>query len=95
MLNRLTVSALLQAVIFATTLVIVAGFSLTAWNAWERVQATNRIGVVTEASANMFKAMDRLRDDRSLSNRLLNSDQAVDSAAEKIFEISAMKKCQR
>jgi methyl-accepting chemotaxis protein len=83
MLNRLTVSALLQAVIFATTLVIVAGFSLTAWNAWERVQATNRIGVVTEASANMFKAMDRLRDDRSLSNRLLNSDQAVDSAAEK------------
>src|SRR5260370_11130410 len=79
MLNRLTVSALLQAVILATAFCVIVGFSLNAWDSWGRLQATNRIALIADASANMFKAMDRLRSDRSTTNRLLNSDQAIDS----------------
>ena len=63
MLNRLTVSALLQAVILAAALIIVLVFSFSAWDSWQRVQITNRIALVADASASMFKAMDRLRGD--------------------------------
>src|SRR3954468_3831927 len=83
MLSRLTVSALLKSVILATTLAVVIGFSSEAWNSWARLQLTKRIGVIAQASANMFKAMDRLRSDRSTTARLLNSDQAVDAAMDK------------
>jgi methyl-accepting chemotaxis protein len=83
MLNRLTVSALLKTVISATSFVVVVGFSLTAWNSWNRLQLTNRVGVIADASANMFKAMDRLRSDRSTSVRSLNADQSISSAIEK------------
>ena len=83
MLNRLTVSTLLQAVILTTAFCIVLGFSLTAWDSWDRLQLTNRMAVVADASANMFKAMDRLRSDRSTTNRLLNSDQPLDGEMDK------------
>jgi hypothetical protein len=82
MLNRLTVSALLKTVISATSLVVVVGFSLTAWNSWNRLQLTNRVGVIADASANIFKAMDRLRSDRSTSVRSLNTDQPISAAIE-------------
>src|ERR1700736_2458804 len=83
MFNRLTVSALLQAVILATAFCVIAGFSLNAWDSWGRLQATNRIALIADASANMFRAMDRLRSDRSTTNRLLNSDQAIDGETDK------------
>ncbi len=83
MLNRLTVSALLKAVILTTAFCVVAGFSLNAWDSWNRLQVTNRIAVVAEASANLFKAMHNLRTDRATTNRLLNSDQPVDGDIEK------------
>jgi hypothetical protein len=83
MLNRLTVSALLQAVILITGLCVVIGFSLNAWDSWNRLQVTNRIALISGASANMFRAMDRLRSDRSTTNRLLNSDQPLDSEMDK------------
>ncbi|MBR1215091.1 methyl-accepting chemotaxis protein [Bradyrhizobium sp. JYMT SZCCT0180] len=83
MLNRLTVSALLKTVILATAFCIVVGFSLNAWDAWGRLQVANRISVVTDASANMFKAMHNLRTDRSTTNRLLNADAPMDSDIEK------------
>ena len=38
MLNRLTVSALLKAVILATALCVVIGFSLNAWDSWGRLR---------------------------------------------------------
>jgi methyl-accepting chemotaxis protein len=79
MLNRLTVSALLKAVIFATSLWVVLGISLRAWDSWERLQAANRISKVASASADLFKAMNDIRGDRSTTQRLLNSDQPVDS----------------
>jgi methyl-accepting chemotaxis protein len=83
MLNRLTVSALLQAVILITSFCVVVGISIDAWDAWGRLRQTGRISVVADASANMFKAMHNLRTDRATTNRLLNSDQPVDSEIDK------------
>ncbi|HXQ06087.1 MAG TPA: methyl-accepting chemotaxis protein [Bradyrhizobium sp.] len=83
MLNRLTVSALLKAVILTTAFCVVLGFSLNAWESWGRLQLTNRISVIADASANLFKAMHNLRTDRSTTTRLLNSDQPVDSDIDK------------
>ena len=83
MLNRLTVSALLKSVILATSFCVVIGFSLNAWESWHRLRSTSRITLIADASANMFKAMDRLRSDRSTTNRLLNSDQTLDSEMDK------------
>jgi methyl-accepting chemotaxis protein len=83
MLNRLTVSALLKAVIFATSFCLVVGFSLNAWDAWGRLQAASRIAQIADASANMFKAMHNLRTDRSTTNRLLNGDAPMDADIEK------------
>jgi len=79
MLNRLSVSALLKTVILTTAFCIVIGFSLDAWESWKRLQMTSRISVVAEASASLFKAMHNLGTDGSTTNRLLNSDQPVDS----------------
>ncbi|HXL29806.1 MAG TPA: methyl-accepting chemotaxis protein [Bradyrhizobium sp.] len=83
MLNRLTVSALLKTVILTTAFCVVLGFSLNAWESWGRLQLTNRISVIADASANLFKAMHNLRTDRSTTTRLLNSDQPVDSDIDK------------
>src|SRR5882724_3404690 len=83
MLNRLTVSTLLKAVILTTAFCVVVGFSLNAWDAWARLQVTSRISVITDASANMFKAMHNLRTDRSTTNRLLNTDGSIDSEMDK------------
>ena len=83
MLNRLSVSALLKTVILTTAFCIVIGFSLDAWESWKRLQMTSRISVVAEASASLFKAMHNLGTDGSTTNRLLNSDQPVDSEMDK------------
>jgi methyl-accepting chemotaxis protein len=83
MLNRLTVSTLLKAVILTTAFCVVVGFSLNAWDAWGRLQVTGRISVIADASANMFKAMHSLRTDRSTTNRLLNGAAPMDSEIEK------------
>ena len=82
MLNRLTVSALLKAVIVSTALVIVVMFSLSAWESWQRLQSASRISVIADASASLFKAMHNLRTDRSTTSRLLNSD-SMDADIEK------------
>jgi methyl-accepting chemotaxis protein len=47
------------------------------------LQQTGRIAVIADASANLFKAMHNLRTDRATTNRLLNSDQPVDSDIDK------------
>jgi methyl-accepting chemotaxis protein len=82
MLNRLTVSALLKAVILSTALIIVVMFSISAWESWQRLQSASRISVIADASANLFKAMHSLRTDRSTTSRLLNSD-SMDADIEK------------
>src|SRR4051794_22551958 len=83
MLKRLTVSALLQGVILITAFCVVTGFSLNAWDSWNRLQVTGRIVLIADTSANVFKAMHNLRTDRSSTNRLLNSDQPVDNEMDK------------
>ncbi|WFU23989.1 methyl-accepting chemotaxis protein [Bradyrhizobium sp. CB1717] len=83
MLNRLTVSTLLKAVILSTALVVVVGFSISAWSSWTRLQQANRIVAVSGASAEVFKAMANIRADRSTSSRQLNSDVQLDQDIEK------------
>jgi methyl-accepting chemotaxis protein len=83
MLNRLTVSALLKAVILTTSFCVVVGISLNAWDSWGRLQVTNRISVIADTSANLFKAMHNLRTDQSTTFRLLNSDQPMAGDIEK------------
>src|SRR6185369_6462923 len=77
MLNRLTVSALLKAVILATALVVIAGFSLRAWESFDHLQSANRIVRVANASADVFKAMNNLRADRSTSARAVTAEQPI------------------
>lgn len=83
MLNRLTVSTLLKSVILSTALVVVIGFSISAWSSWTRLQAANRIVAVSAASADVFKAMANIRADRSTSSRQLMSDIQMDNDIEK------------
>ena len=95
MLNRLTVSTLLKAVILATSFCVVVGFSLNAWDSWGRLQVASRISVIADASANMFKAMHNLRTDRSTTNRLLNPTRRWTPISRNICATSATPKCRR
>ena len=83
MLNRLTVSTLLKAVIFSTALVVVIGFSISASSSWIRLQQASRIVAIAAASADVFKAMANIRADRSTTNRQLTTDIQIDSDIEK------------
>jgi methyl-accepting chemotaxis protein len=83
MLNRLTVSALLQTVILVMSFCVVVGFSLDAWDSWSRLRLTNRIAVIADASASVFKAMHNLRTDQATTFRLLNAEQPVPSDIDK------------
>ncbi|WP_441238561.1 methyl-accepting chemotaxis protein [Bradyrhizobium sp. 930_D9_N1_4] len=83
MLNRLTVSALLKAVIAITSACVVIALSLTAYASWDRLKTANRISQIADASADLFKSMHNLRTDRSTTNRLLNSTEPMDAEIEK------------
>ena len=83
MLNRLTVSGLLKVVILATALVVVIGFSLSAWASWTRLQETNRIAMTVDASASLFRAMDRMRADRTTTKRVLAYDDKLEADVER------------
>jgi methyl-accepting chemotaxis protein len=82
-LDRLSVSTLLKAVIASTALVVIVLFSLNAWDSWHRLQSTRQIAKIADISAVLFKSMNSLRSDRSTSIRVLNADQAMDSNVEK------------
>lgn len=83
MLNRLTVSALLKAVIAITSACVVIALSLTAYESWDRLKTANRISQIAGASADLFKAMHNLRTDRSTTTRLLNATEPMDAEIEK------------
>jgi len=83
MLNRLTVSVLLKAVIAITSVCVVIALSLTAYESWDRLKTANRISHIADASADLFKAMHNLRTDRSTTNRLLNATEPMDGEIEK------------
>ena len=83
MLNRLTVSALLKAVIAITSVCVVIALSLTAYASWDRLRTANRISQIADASADLFTAMHNLRTDRSTTFRLLNATEPMDGEIEK------------
>ncbi|MBW5436974.1 methyl-accepting chemotaxis protein [Bradyrhizobium canariense] len=83
MLNRLTVSALLKAVIAITSVCVVIVLSLTAYESWDRLKTANRISQIADTSADLFKAMHNLRTDRSTTVRLLNATEPMDGEIEK------------
>ena len=83
MLNCLTVSVLLKAVIAITSVCVVIALSLTAYESWDRLKTANRISHIADASADLFKAMHNLRTDRSTTNRLLNATEPMDGEIEK------------
>ena len=76
MLNRLTVSSLIQSAIVLMSACVIALLCVSAWDSWQRLITTNRISVVADASANLFKAMHNLRSDRATSVRSL-TDEAI------------------
>jgi methyl-accepting chemotaxis protein len=83
MLNRLTVSSLIQSVIVLMSICMVALLCFTAWDSWQRLATTSRISVVADASSNLFRAMHNLRSDRSTTVRNLNDDTVVQPDTEK------------
>jgi len=83
MLNRLTVSVLLKAVIAITSVCVVIALSLTAYESWDRLKTANRISQIAVTSADLFKAMHNLRTDRSTTVRLLNATEPMDGEIEK------------
>jgi methyl-accepting chemotaxis protein len=83
MLNRLTVSSLIQSVIVLMSTCVIALLCVSAWDSWERLTTTSRISVVADASSNLFKAMHNLRSDRATTTRTLNDDALVQPDIEK------------
>src|SRR4051812_30586440 len=83
MLNRLTVSALLKSVIGLMAIGVVATLTVSAWDSWNQVQNAGRISVIVDASSNLFKAMHNLRNDRSSTGRILNTDTTIQPDIEK------------
>ena len=74
MLDRFTVSSLIQSVIVLMALCMTALLSFSAWNSQGRLAMTSRILVVTDASSNLFKALHNLRSDRSTTSRNLTDE---------------------
>jgi methyl-accepting chemotaxis protein len=82
MLDRFTVSSLLKSVIAVTALIVVVVFSLNSWDSWQRLQLTSRNTYVADASDDLFKALDRLRADRTAVGRVLPGDEKLSSDIE-------------
>jgi methyl-accepting chemotaxis protein len=74
MLDRFTVSSLIQSVIVLMAICMTTLLGVSAWHSWDRLATTSRILVVADASSNLFKAMHNLRSDRSTTNRNLTDD---------------------
>ncbi|HLX15605.1 MAG TPA: HAMP domain-containing methyl-accepting chemotaxis protein [Bradyrhizobium sp.] len=83
MLNRLTVSSLIQSVIVLMAACMTALLCVTAWNSWQRLATTNRISVVADASSNLFRAMHNLRADRSNAGRGLSAEAVLSPEMQK------------
>ena len=83
MLNRLTVSSLVQSAIVLMSACLVALLCVSAWNSWGRLTEAKRISAVANASSDLFRAMHNLRRDRSSTGRSLNDDAALQPNVEK------------
>jgi methyl-accepting chemotaxis protein len=97
MLNRLSITTLLTAVISGMAVCIIALLAITAWGSWTQARTAGRVLTIADASANTFKAMHNLRTDRSSTNRTLNAEGGLDADMDKYLrgirdvEMPAMK----
>ncbi|CAN5404687.1 HAMP domain-containing methyl-accepting chemotaxis protein [soil metagenome] len=83
MLDRVSVTALLKSVIAVMAVCIIIQLAVSAWQSWQTLEATSRISVIADASANAFKAMHNLRTDRSSTIRTLNGDATINADMDK------------
>jgi methyl-accepting chemotaxis protein len=77
MLKKLSVNALLKAVIATMGAAIVLLLGLSAWDSWERLRTANRIAAVAEASGYLFTSLHNLRVDRASTFRDLLGEKPV------------------
>jgi methyl-accepting chemotaxis protein len=77
MLDRLSVNAILKAVIAALSVVVVIMLAAGAWSSWSRLQVVSRIAGVAAASTHLFTALHNLRSDRARSYRMLLADETA------------------
>lgn len=71
MLNRLTVSGLVKAVVSIFALALISQFAMGAWDSWNRYRKADKTATVVETTTHMFTALHNLRVDRSNSRRAL------------------------
>jgi len=83
MLDRVSVTALLKSVIVVMAACVIFLLASSAWQSWKSLEATSRISIIADASANAFKAMHNLRTDRSSSIRTLNGEGTINADMDK------------
>jgi methyl-accepting chemotaxis protein len=74
MFDRLSVNALLKAVIAILSAAVMVMLALGAWNSWTRLNAVKQIAAVSNASGYMFTVLHNLRVDRASTYRDLLLD---------------------
>jgi hypothetical protein len=67
MLNKVTINALLRAVIGVLGAAVMIMLSLSAWESWGRLGTASRAAAVADASAYLFTSLHNLRFDRAVS----------------------------
>jgi methyl-accepting chemotaxis protein len=80
MLNRLTVTALLTSLVAIMASCVVAFLAVDAWDSVGRLQNANRVSQIAQISEHTFKAMHKLRTDRSNTGRALTADAPINEA---------------
>jgi methyl-accepting chemotaxis protein len=74
MLNRVTISTLLKAVIMTLGLAVIVMLSLTAWDSWSRLVTASQAEAAANAEGYLFTALYNMRIDRATTSIDLNSD---------------------
>jgi methyl-accepting chemotaxis protein len=86
MLSKVSVAALLKAVVGFAGLIVVAIVGVNVWESWQRLGEASRVLAIAEVSGHAFKAMHNLRTDRSSTARNLNAAGPIEADAEKYLK---------
>jgi methyl-accepting chemotaxis protein len=86
MLSKVSVAALLKAVVGLAGLIVVAIVGVNVWESWQRLGEASRVLAIAEVSGHAFKAMHNLRTDRSSTARNLNAAGPIEADAEKYLK---------
>ena len=74
MFDRLSVNALLKAVIAILSAAVMVMLALGAWNSWTKLNAVKQIAAVSNASGYMFTVLHNMRVDRASTYRDLMAE---------------------